>query len=102
MECNSGKMFNFASWLPVESRHRGEQLSFDPSENLENSVYKGKKSESCSSCSKICTAARASVQSVHAYTCRCELIFFILTYTGISRTFRLKNVKKAHTLCPYV
>ncbi len=36
--------------------HRGERLSFDPSENLENSKYKGEKSESCFSCSSIYTA----------------------------------------------
>ena len=61
--------------------HRGERLSFDPSENLENSKYKGEKSESCSSCSSIYTAL-PFMGSAHIYTCRCELIF-ILTYTGI-------------------
>ena len=33
--------------------HRGELLSFDPPENLQNSKYKGEKSESCFSCSSI-------------------------------------------------
>ena len=63
-------------------RHRGERLSFDPSENLENSKYKGEKSESCFSCSSIYTTYSV-MESVRIYTCRCELIF-ILTYTGIA------------------
>lgn len=74
-------MFIFASWFSNDPLHRGEQLSFDPSENLENSKYKGEKSESCFSCSSIYTAFPI-MGSVHIYTCRCELIF-ILTYTGI-------------------
>ena len=57
--------------------HRGERLSFDPSENLENSKYKGEKSESCFSCSSIYTALSA-MESAHVYTCRCELISFLL------------------------
>ena len=57
--------------------HRGELLSFDPSENLENSKYKGEKSESCFSCSCIYTAC-STMESAHIYTCRCELISFLL------------------------
>ena len=71
----------FATSFINGRRHRGELFSFDPSENLENSMYAGKKSESCSSCSSIYTAFSA-MESAHIYTCRCELIF-ILTYTGI-------------------
>ena len=62
--------------------HRGERLSFDPSENLQNSNYKGEKSESCFSCSSIYTA-RPYKGLAHIYTCRCELIF-IPTHTGIA------------------
>ncbi len=57
--------------------HRGERLSFDPPENLQNSKYKGEKSESCFSCSSIYTALSA-MESAHVYTCRCELISFLL------------------------
>jgi hypothetical protein len=46
----------FVPWFYKGSRHRGERLSFDPSENLENSTCTGKKSESCFSCSSIYTA----------------------------------------------
>ena len=74
-------MLIFVPSFGKRRRHRGERLSFDPSENLENSKYKGEKSESCFSCSSIYTAL-SCVESVRIYTCRCELIF-ILTYTGI-------------------
>ena len=72
----------FASSFSIGRRHRGELFSFDPSENLQNSMYAGEKSESCSSCSSIYTAL-PSMGSAHIYTCRCELIF-ILTHTGIA------------------
>ena len=48
-------------------------ISFDPSENLENSKYKGEKSESCFSCSSIYTACSA-METARIYPCRCELI----------------------------
>jgi len=80
-------------------RHRGERLSFDPSENLENSKYKGEKSESCFSCSSIYTACSA-VESAHIYFCRCELISFLLI--RVFQDLQTKDVKKAHTLlCIY-
>ena len=77
----SKKLLTFAPSVETDWRHRGELLSFDPSENLQNSKYAGEKSESCSSCSSIYTASSA-MESAHIYTCRCELIF-ILTHTGI-------------------
>ena len=49
----SEKMPIFVPWFRKNPRYRGERLSFDPSENLENSKYKGEKSESCFSCSSI-------------------------------------------------
>ena len=67
----------FAMWIHQNPRHRGEQLSFDPPENLQNSKYKGEKSESCFSCSSIYTA-HSLVESAHIYTCRCEPISFLL------------------------
>ena len=70
-----------ASFVNSRRQHRGERLSFDPLENLENSLCTGEKTESCFSCSSIYIACSAT-ESAHIYTCRCELIF-ILTYTGI-------------------
>ena len=77
-------------------RHRGERLSFDPSENLENLKYKGEKSESCFSCSSIYTAL-SSMESAYINTCRCELISFLLI--RVFQDLQTKDVKKAHTLC---
>ena len=52
--------------------HRGERLGFIPSVNLQNSSDKGKV-ESCFSCSSIYRGL------AHIYTCRCELISFLLS-----------------------
>ena len=65
------------SFGEMDDRHREELFSFDPSENLENSKYKGEKSESCFSCSSIYTACSVK-ESAHIYPCRCELISFLL------------------------
>lgn len=45
----SGKKPTFVTSFCKEWRHRGELLSFDPSENLENSKYKGEKLKAASS-----------------------------------------------------
>ena len=92
----SRKMHIFAASVEKDWRHRGELLSFDPSENLENSKYKGEKSESCFSCSSIYTA-HSLVESAHIYTCRCELISFLLI--RVFQDLQTKDVEKAHTLC---
>jgi hypothetical protein len=107
----SGKMPIFVPWFRKNPRHRGELLNFDPPENLKSSKYKGEKSESCFSCSSIYTALSLA-ESVHIYTCRCELISFLLirvfqrsaTKETLSKRNRRKNLlakecKKAHTLC---
>ena len=76
----SEKMLIFVpSFVNSIRRHQGERLSFYPPENLENSKYKGEKSESCSSCSSIYTAL-SFLESAHIYTCRCELISFLLSH----------------------
>jgi len=86
----------FVPSVEKDWRHRGEQLSFDPSENLENSKYKGEKFESCFSCSSIYTAF-PPMGSAYIYTCRCELISFLLS--RVFQNLQTKDVKKAHTLC---
>ena len=85
----SEKMSIFASSVEEDWQHRGELLSFDPSENLENSKYKGEKSESCFSCSSIYTAYSV-MESAHIYTCRCELISFLLI--RVFQDLQTKNV----------
>ena len=62
-------------WLYLCRRSTQNDLSFEPSENLENSTCTGKKSESCFSCSSIYTAHPAMGGVAHIYICRCELIF---------------------------
>ena len=100
---NSSQMLQLSKLFPIfapsvekDWRHRGELLSFDPSENLENSKYKGEKSESCFSCSCIYTAC-SPMESAHIYTCRCELISFLLI--RVFQDLQTKDVEKAHTLC---
>ena len=107
----SGKMPIFVPWFRKNPRHRGERLSFDPSENLENSKYAGEKSESCFSCSSIYTAC-SHVESAHVNTCRCELISFLRTQVlqrsatkeTLSKRNRRKNflAKNARRLTLYV
>jgi hypothetical protein len=81
MQLNSEKYYTYAPMVRISHCFRGELISFDPSENLENSKYAGEKTESCFSCSSIYTA-NSAMESAHIYTCRCEPIF-ILTHTGI-------------------
>ena len=92
----SKKLLIFAPSVETDWRHRGERLSFDPSENLQNSTYMGEKSESCFSCSSIYTAF-SYVESARIYTCRCELISFL--HIRVLQNLQTKDVKKAHTLC---
>ncbi len=70
-------MLIFVPSFGKRRRHRGERLSFDPPENLQNSMYKGEKSESRFSCSSIYTAL-SCVELDRIYPCRCELISFLL------------------------
>ena len=96
MERNPEKLHIFVPWFRKTPRHRGKQLSFEPSENLQNSMYKGEKSEGCSSCSSIYTACSA-MESAHIYTCRCELISFL--FVQVLQNLLAKDGKKAHTFC---
>ena len=96
MEHNSEKLPIFVLWFSKKPRHRGELLSFDPSENLQNSKYAGEKSESCSSCGSVYTAC-STMESAHIYTCRCELISFL--FVQVLQNLLAKDGKKAHTLC---
>ena len=88
----------FVPSVEKDWRHRGELLSFDPLEKLQNSMCTGEKSESCFSCSSIYTAL-SCVESVRIYTCRCELISFLLI--RVFQDLQTKDVKKAHTLCAF-
>ncbi len=71
----------FVAWFSNDPRHRGERLSFDPSENLENSSMRAKSLKAASPAVAFILLT-PSMESAHINTCRCELIF-ILTHTGI-------------------
>ena len=60
-------MLIFVPSFGKRRRHRGERLSFDPLENLQNSLCTGEKSESCFSCSSIYTAYSFCGVSSHKY-----------------------------------
>ncbi len=79
------------SFGEMDDRHREELFSFDPSENLENSKYKGEKSESCFSCSSIYTAL-STMDLAHINTCRCELISFLLI--RVFQDLQTKDVRR--------
>ena len=93
----SKKLLTFAPSVETDWRHRGELLSFDPLENLENSTYTGEKSESCFSCSSIYTA-HSITELAHIYTCRCELISFL--YSRVFQNLQTKECQEgSHSLC---
>ena len=77
----SKKLLNFVPWFSNDPRHRGERLSFDPSENLENSSMRARSLKAASPAVAFILLT-PSMESAHVNTCRCELIF-ILTHTGI-------------------
>ena len=94
----SKKMLTFVPSVETDWRHRGELLSFDPSENLENSTYAGEKSESCFSCSSIYTAHSLYWELAHIYTCRCELISFLRI--RVFQNLQTKECREgSHSLC---
>jgi hypothetical protein len=72
------KEFIYEPWFRKRLRHRRELLSFDPSENLENSSDKGKSLKGNFSCSSIYTAC-FGMESACIYICKCELISFLLS-----------------------
>ena len=81
----------------AELRHRGELLSFDPSENLENSCSMGKGLKAVSPVEYI--SCKYSANAAKVYSFGCELNF-ILFATGIPEPSD-EECQEAHTLCPY-
>ena len=73
----------FASSVEKDWRHREELLSFDLSENQQNSSDKGKSLKAASPAVAYILLTPCLGESAHIYTCRCEL-FFILIITGIA------------------
>lgn len=74
MELLSKKILIFASLFQQGQRHRGELFGFEPSENLENSMCTGKRSESYSPAVAYIQPSSFG-EAAHIYTCRCEPFF---------------------------
>ena len=86
MELLSKIFITFVPLFHEEQQHRGELFGFEPSENLENSMCTGKRSESCSPAVAYIQPSSFG-EAAHIYTCRCEP-FFHSDVHRYSRTFR--------------
>lgn len=95
MDCNSKIIVIFAQSRYVRDLHRGKLLSFDPSENLENSCSMGKSLKAVLPVEYILHCFMSG--TAHIYPYRCELIF-ILHATGIPEPSD-REWQEAHTLC---
>ena len=86
----------FAPSFSNGRQHRGERLSFDPLENLENSCVRVRSLKAASPAVAY-TLLSPPMESVHVYTCRCELISFLRTQ--VIQNLLAKGWRKAHTHC---
>ncbi len=71
----SKKMLTFVPSVEKDWRHREELLSFDLSENQQNSSDKGKSLKAASPAVAYILLTPCLGESAHIYTCRCELFF---------------------------
>ena len=77
----SKNLLTFVPSVETDWQHRGELLSFDPLENLQNSSVRVRSLKAASPAVAFILLS-PSMESANVNTCRCELIF-ILTFTGI-------------------
>ena len=80
----SGKVINFASGSIPERTHRGELISFCPSENLENSREKAKRLKAAPPVYSYLRLRFLYRGSVNIYGCELKFHSF---FAGNSRTF---------------
>ena len=97
MEWYSEKLPIFELRFPTETRHRGELLSIDPSENPENSCSMGKGLKAASPVGYISCRHSANAAKVCSFGCELN---FILFATGIPEPSD-EECQEAHTLCPH-
>ena len=97
MEFLSKIFLIFATLFHTEQRHRGELFGFEPSENLENSMCTGKRSESCSPAVAYIQPSRfgSRLTYIPADVSR----FFILMCTGVPEPSGKKCHRDSHPLC---
>lgn len=97
MKQQSKKMAIFVPSFYSERLHRGELLSFEPSENLENSTCTGKRSESCSPAVAYIQPSRFG--SWFTYIPADVSRFFILMCTGVPEPSGKECHRDSHPLC---
>ena len=97
MEFLSKIFLIFASLFHTEQRHRGELFGFEPSENLENSMCTGKRSESCSPAVAYIQPSRCG--SRLTYIPAGVSRFFILMCTGVPEPSGKECHRDSHPLC---
>ena len=86
----------FVPSFSIGRQHRGELLSFDPSENLENSSTRVRSLKAASPAAAY-TLLSPLMESAHVYNCRCELIF-ILTCAGLPEPSDKECREGSHSL----
>ena len=94
---NKKRIFG-ASILQKDRRHRGELLSFSPSENLENSCCMGESLNAVPPVEHILCSLPSGCGSHAIFIYRCELIF-ILYATGIPEPSDEGCQEGSHSLC---
>ena len=92
----SEKKVIFAPSVEKNWRHRGELLSFDPLENLQNSSVRVRSLKAASPAVAFMPLS-PPLESANVNICRCELISFLRTQ--VLQNLLAKECKKAHTLC---
>ena len=96
MERYSEKLLNFEVQSDMGLRHRGELLSFGPSENLENSCSMGTSLKAVPPVGYISCTHSVNVARISPLGCELN---FILFATGIPEPSD-EECQEAHTLCP--
>ena len=90
------KMLIFAPSVEKNWRHRGELLSFDPLENLQNSSVRVRSLKAASPAVAFMPLS-PPLESANVNICRCELISFFLTQ--LLYNFLFKECKNVYILC---
>ena len=95
MEQLSRLILIFALPTGNSRRHRGELISFDPPENLQNSMYKGEKLEGRSSYSLYILPCRKGHGPIYSIGVG-QLSFLLIR---VLQNLLAKGAEKVHTLC---
>ena len=98
-------LLNFVPWFSNDPRHRGERLSFDPSENLENSSGFCYPQSPCAWARRLkAVPPVVDIRTLHCGGCPyipTGVSRFSFFHAQVVQNLLTKSVKKAHTLCVY-